>query len=58
MIRMVMTPYKMIKKHCELSNGWLANRFEMDHYAGMRITETVFQERETGRRAYKRFKVK
>ena len=55
---MVMTPYKMIKKHCELSNGWLANRFEMDHYAGMRITETVFQERETGRRAYKRFKVK
>jgi putative transposase len=38
----------LVKKHCQVSNAWLANRLEMGHPAGMSKAEKVFRESEQG----------
>lgn len=44
-----------VKKHCQVSNQWLANRLAMGHPAGMSKVTRMYQDSEEGRKNIKSY---
>jgi hypothetical protein len=55
MIRMAVSQFTMIKKHCVVSNEWIAKRLKMGHLVCKSMAKRFFRKSEQGRKLIARY---